>query len=420
MQDFLWVFDPTLGGSYGLGGFNTIDASGVSTSPTIYYSNPALNRIIQSGQAVFVHSSSATLAGSITFKESDKITESHLVTRETQVNPPSLRSTLLYQATDGTYKLSDGNVVMIDEAFSNDQEDDALKYFNAGDNLAISKNGISFAIEKRKPFVLTDTVFYNLLISRTGNYSIKIKISDWITSSTNINLIDKYNNTITPVSVTDELLYNFQVNADATSKATDRFMVVFNNTPLAPLPVKFISITASYKNKVDVELKWTVSQEQNVSKYIIYKSADGLRFSKIGEEANLLNNGQIISYQFVDANNSNPTTYYKVSSVDFDGTIKYSNIVFVKNTTVKNVLTIYPNPVTNGVMNINVSSLKKQIYTYKIINYLGQVVDNGTINLINNTSGTNVILMAFVSSGLYTFKIVGEDGDVHTAQVTFK
>jgi hypothetical protein len=197
-------------------------------------------------------------------------------------------------------------------------------------------------------------------------------------------------------------------------------MIVFNGMPLAPLPVKFISVNATYKNKLDVELKWTTSNEQNVLKYNILKSTDGLRFSKVGEEVNLFNNGQINNYLFVDVNNTNPMTYYKVSSVDFDGTIKYSDIVSVKNTSVKNELTIYPNPVRNGIMNIDVSSLRIQNYTYKIINALGQIVDQGTLNLMNNTFGKNVSLKSFVSAGLYTFKIVGEDGDVRTTQVTFK
>lgn len=420
VQDFLWVFDPTLGGAYGLGGFNAIDANGNPQILTNNFANTTVNRIIQSGQAVFVRSSSSTTAGSLTFKESDKITESHLIFREAQSNPPSLRTSLLFQAADGSNRLSDGNIVMIDNAFTNDQTDDAIKYFNAGDNLAILKNGNSFAIEKRKPFALTDTVFYNMLLSRVGNYSIKIKISDWIAASTNITLIDKYTNTNMPVSTTDELMYNFQVNADAVSKATDRFMVVFNNSQLAPLPVKFVSVTAAYKNKSDVELNWTVSNEQNVSKYIIYKSVDGANFIKAGEQVNLSNNGQLNSYLLVDINNANPITYYKLSSVDFDGTIKYSKIVSVKNTSVKNELSIYPNPVSNGIMNIDISSLRNQFYNYTLINAVGQVAEKGTLNLRNHIITVNVSLQSFVSPGIYTFRIVGEDGYSHYSQVTFK
>ena len=419
VQDFLWVFDPTLGGAFGLGGFIAIDASGNPQISTSYYANPALNRIIQSGQAVFVYSSSSTTAGSVTFKESDKITDSRLVFRETQSNSPSLRSSLFYQTSDGAYKLSDGNLVMIHDSFSNDKTDDALKYFNSGDNWAVLKNGNSYAIEKRKPFDLTDTVFYNMLISRVGNYSIKINITDWVTASTNITLIDKYTNTATPVSISDELLYNFQVNSDALSKAADRFMIVFNNTPLAPLPVKFLAVNASYKNKVDVELKWTVSNEQNVAKYVVYKSTDGLRFNKVGEEVNVLNNGQVKNYLFLDPNNINPTTYYKVSSVDFDGTVKYSSIASVKYISVKNELAVYPNPVRNGMVNLNVSSLKNQAYSYAIINAKGQVADKGTFNLMSINNGINLSLQSFVAPGVYTFRIVGEDGDVHTTQVTF-
>jgi hypothetical protein len=420
VQDFLWVFDPTLGGAYGLGGFNAIDASGNPQILTSNYANTAVNRIIQSGQAVFVRSSSSTTAGTLTFKESDKITESHLIFREAQINPASIRSSLHYQVADGTYKLSDGNVVMIDDAFTNDQSDDALKYFNAGDNFAIMKNGNSFAIEKRKPFAVTDTVFYNMQVSRAGNYSLKIKISNWIAASTNAFLIDKYTNSITPISLSEEMSYVFQVNTDLLSKAPDRFMVVFNNTPLAPLPVKFLSVTAAYKNKSDVEIKWTVSNEQNVSKYIIYKSTDGLHFTKSGEEANVLNNGQINNYLFVDANNASPITYYKISSVDLNGTVKFSNIVNVKNSSEKNQLIIYPNPVTNGIMNIDISTIRNQLYSYSFLNSVGQTVDKGKLNLTNNNLGVNIKLQSFVSPGVYTFKIVGEDGDIHTTQVTIK
>jgi hypothetical protein len=415
LQGFIWVYDPTLGT---LGGFIVIDQAGASTPPSSLYSNPTLSRIIQSGQAFFVHSTAS--AGSINFKESDKITESHLVLREAQTNSPSLRSSMFYQAADGSYNLSDGNLVMIDEANTNDQSDDAIKFFNSGDNFAVLRNGNSFAIEKRKPFVQTDTVFYNMLVSRAGNYSIKIKISDWVVSSTNVFLIDKYTHTTTPISLSEEMSYVFQINADLASKASDRFMVVFNNTPLAPLPVKFLSVTAAYKNKSDVEIKWTVSNEQNVSKYIIYKSTDGLHFTKVGENINVLNNGHTNSYLFIDANNINPLTYYKVSSIDFDGTVKYSDIVNVKNSSVKNELIIYPNPVINGMINLSISFLKSQEYNYSILNAAGQTVDKGVINLTNNNFGKKVSLRSFVSPGVYTFKIVGEDGDIHSTQVTIK
>ena len=71
-------------------------------------------------------------------------------------------------------------------------------------------------------------------------------------------------------------------------------------------------------------------------------------------------------------------------------------------------------------MNIDISSLRNQFYNYTLINAVGQVAEKGTLNLRNHIITVNVSLQSFVSPGIYTFRIVGEDGYSHYSQVTFK
>jgi len=354
----------------------------------------------------------------LTFKESDKVTGSSMVFRNNQMPIPSVRTSLHYQSTDGILKLSDGNLVQFADEFSDDDIDDALKYFGGGDNISVYHSGKSFAIEKRKPVQLADTIFYNTTNLRAGNYAIKVNVADWDGTITHAFLLDKYNNTSTVVVLNSETLYPFQVNADIASKASDRFLLVFKNTQLVPLPVKFISVKAAYQNDRDVLVKWTVSNMQQIQKFVIYKSNDGLSFLPIAERNDIINNTPTNDYVFVDSNNVNTTTFYKIGAVESDGSVSFSSVVSVKRQRSVSSFKVYPNPVTNGVIHLVSNNITRQHYQYQLINSLGQVICKGVINASLSMSSTDIHLTENVLPGYYHLKITGNDGTVYQIQVT--
>lgn len=412
LQNYIWVFDPNYGGTtYGLGRFNAIDVtSGNPQLLTPFYSDIVQNTLIQSGQAFLVRSTSS--AGSISFNETDKISGSRLVSRANQNNAiitPSIRSTISFLDTDGRYKISDGNLVMFEDAYSDDASDDALKYFNVGDNFSVFRNGNSLAIEKRKPVQLNDTIYYKMLVSKIGNYNLKIDVSNWTNSLTSAILIDKFTNQITPVRLTDSSVYNFDINADAGSKASDRFLLVFDNATLAPLPVSFVGVKAVRKDEKSVLVNWTVSQETNINKYEIERSGNGIDFIKIGSVL-ALNNASTHSYDFIDEQPNLGVNYYRIRSVEANGTTQLSKTVKVVRANSKQQFTIFPNPVTNNTISVTSNQTNFGKYFYQITDVLGKKIIEGEW-LSSQGMTKKINFLKGNASGVYSLKITNELGE---------
>lgn len=418
LQNYIWVFDPNYGGTtYGLGRFNAIDVTdGNPQLLTPFYSDIAQNTLIQSGQAFLVRSNSS--AGSISFNETDKISGSRLVSRENQNNaiiPPSIRSTISFLDTDGRYKISDGNLVKFEDAYSDDASDDALKYFNVGDNFSVFRNGNSLAIEKRKPVQLNDTIYYKMLVSKIGRYNLKIDVSNWTNSLTSAILIDKFTNQITPIRLTDSLVYNFDINADAGSKASDRFLLVFDNALLAPLPVSFVDVKAVRKDEKSVLVNWTVSQETNINKYEIERSGNGIDFIKIGS-ALALNNTSTHSYDFIDEQPNLGVNYYRIRSVEANGTTQLSKTVKIVRANSKQQFTIFPNPVTNNTISVTSNQTNFGKYFYQITDVLGKKIIEG--EWLNSQGSTKKInFLKGNASGVYSLKITNDLGETFSYKI---
>lgn len=92
------------------------------------------------------------------------------------------------------------------------------------------------------------------------------------------------------------------------------------------LPVKFISFTG-IENNGNVVLVWTVADEVNNDKYVIENSVDGKTFTIIGEIRG--NNIKYNQYTFTHYNVVEPVIYYRIKQVDFDGSVIYTNIIYV-------------------------------------------------------------------------------------------
>ncbi len=114
------------------------------------------------------------------------------------------------------------------------------------------------------------------------------------------------------------------------------------------LPVKLISFTAKAANQTSV-LNWETKSEINLSKYEVQRSADGVTFETLGSvKAN--NASGVFNYSFIDKSPAFGANYYRLLSIDLDGTSAISNMQAVNFGTVA-TLSVYPNP-TKGEINI--------------------------------------------------------------------
>lgn len=139
------------------------------------------------------------------------------------------------------------------------------------------------------------------------------------------------------------------------------------NTLLGVMPIKLISFTGTLDNNV-VSLNWVTGKEEGFDHFEIERASADLVFEKIAEVAGMgFNTDDEHAYALTDEHAQNGTNYYRLKSVDLDGSFEYSSIVSVV-VEVEKAISVYPNP-SNGDF-VNVSS------TF-------EVSDNTTVMIFN-------------------------------------
>jgi len=172
-----------------------------------------------------------------------------------------------------------------------------------------------------------------------------------------------------------------------------------------PLPVTFTGFKA-YQKLNDIELEWKVT-ESDIYKYEIERSADGRTFVKIGEVMATGRTG-MLTYTFLDANPFAGSNFYRIKIIEVAATSKYTNIVKVSLGSTGSMLTIYPNPVREKMLNIEMKTLAKGTYTFTLYNNLGQKVFTKQIDHAGTPASEVIILPTAITKGIYHVQVSGK------------
>jgi hypothetical protein len=115
------------------------------------------------------------------------------------------------------------------------------------------------------------------------------------------------------------------------------------------LPVTWLDFYAREVNR-EIQLHWKTGSEQHTKSFIIERSADGLRFTPIGEVAAAGNSSSVRTYSFTDLTPLKGKSFYRIRQLDLDGQFSYSKMVGINQSLNANAL-IGPNP-TNGPLSL--------------------------------------------------------------------
>lgn len=235
VQNSFYVWDPKLGGTYGVGAWVNVSWNGTSYDVTPAPVSPE-SQYIQSGQGFMVHSTG--VAGSITIKESDKSsTASTNVFRSSNITS-GIRINLQTTGSDNS------STTVLDEVFASfnskysDKVDnlDVLKFPNTNENLAIVRDGQNLMVDRRSPIISDEVLNLKLWNTEEKSYTFQfnpINLNAEIVSAT---LEDTYQKTFTPISLTSVSQIYIKVNSDAASKNENRFRLVIAGTkPTIPI-----------------------------------------------------------------------------------------------------------------------------------------------------------------------------------------
>jgi Subtilase family/Secretion system C-terminal sorting domain len=162
-----------------------------------------------------------------------------------------------------------------------------------------------------------------------------------------------------------------------------------------PLPINIISFTASKQND-KVKLDWVTSNEVDNTKFIIERSADGRSFEAIGSlSSNNITGNQ--SYNFIDVQPNKPIGFYRLKLEDANGKITYTDIRKINFDKNGLDITVYPNPVKDGMVKIISSENCNKATLYDAA---GKAIGSYTLQGRNN----KINLQGF-AKGMYQLQI---------------
>lgn len=169
------------------------------------------------------------------------------------------------------------------------------------------------------------------------------------------------------------------------------------------LPTRFYNFYAASAGQ-HINLFWENLTESNIQKYLIERSVNGVNFSPAGEKTAYLNNGTKATYQFADAFPNSGNNYYRIKALDLSGKTIYSSIVKLSTGKTKDI-SVYPNPVFDNRLNIQLQDLPKDQYKIYLVNAVAQ---EHLMTVIDHKGGSltkSVELPDVSKSGLYQLKI---------------
>lgn len=173
-----------------------------------------------------------------------------------------------------------------------------------------------------------------------------------------------------------------------------------------PLPLKLTSFTA-VKSGTAVAVAWKTAQEENTRLFRVQRSADGVHFTDLGELNAAGNSTTEQNYNYTDRLPLTGNNYYRLQTINTDGSADYSAIVLVRFGKEKE-LQLYPNPAydrvtisnTQGAGTIRVTDLAGKLV-------LQQAVSGNSIVLdITSLKAGSYIVQFETITEKYTGKLV--------------
>lgn len=406
------LWDPALTGTNGVGAYQYFTQSGGAGSDYLvfpgggsYGAAGTAHNFIQSGQAFLVQNSGAA---TLIINEASKASSStSAVFRPIPDNITGRVSTILYGVeADSTLTVLDGGLVMYRSEYDDNLDLDDVKKINNtnSENFGVNKDGTTYQVEKRQSISESDTIHYSMRNLRARTYKLVVELKNMEAAGVTAYLKDNYTGISTALDYSTPYTFSFTpTNAAAGSYAADRFKIVFKENTV--LPVTFTSLEAYRKNN-NVSVEWKVENETNIRHYEVERSADGINFSKIGNNVTAVNN---TTYQLLDESPLNGLNYFRVKAVENNRRIKYTNIakVFIgKNTS---GITVFPNPVSDGKINVYITGEQKGEYHANLFNTSGQLMQTVKLGQLNGNGNRTIEMNRELPHGNYILEVVKPD-----------
>lgn len=166
------------------------------------------------------------------------------------------------------------------------------------------------------------------------------------------------------------------------------------------LPVT-ISRFEGQRNNKQIDLNWTTSQENNVDRFEVERSWDGINYDAIGTVASRFHTTNLpTDYLYSDLQPMNGMNFYRLKQIDADGKFSYSNIVAVKfDNPAVDIISIQPNPVKD-ILQVVYNAIENTTVTCNIYNSDGRLVNSSIFTAVSGSNQLK-INVANLAAGMY-------------------
>lgn len=283
--------------------------------------------------------------------------------------------------------------------------------FSAG-NYNYMKGGVKFAI-KPGASVLPDSVYSFRLFAKSSNWDGETRASQIGETTINFNYYDGTQNRINGYNK-----YDGQPDPNAVNGGNhfDHGMPFIMTGPDIQtnlgLAVSWSApgLQASVSNG-SVILTWGTETESNNKEFIVQRSVAGSNsFVNVGTVASKSNGGNSTSaldYKYIDASPI-ANAVYRVAEVSNSGETHYSNSVSVALNDASSKLSVFPNPVVSGTLNVKGASAGS---VYRIVSVNGINALSGKLNAAKQIS------VDHLATGVYVLQVATANGN--TSSVMF-
>lgn len=151
------------------------------------------------------------------------------------------------------------------------------------------------------------------------------------------------------------------------------------------LPIELLDFTAMYnKNNRNVLLNWSTASEINAAHFTIEKTINGIDYELVGTEEASGISQTYHAYEMIDPHPSIGISYYRLKSIDYDGSFKFSDLrtVNIENEN-EFTVSIYPNPSSIQTLKIQISTKQKEDIHIQFYNEIGQLILEDQLFSIN-------------------------------------
>ena len=225
-----------------------------------------------------------------------------------------------------------------------------------------------------------------------------------ISSSSN-GISDYILTNITGQTFTGSVPYTIAVGDDAANFQTN-----------VPLPVEFISFTATKQGADMAILNFSTAWEVNNAGFEVERSTNGISWNKVGFVPGNGNTSEVKNYAFATSlsNINSAVVYYRLKQVDFNGQFEYSATRTIRlSAAAAKATSVYPNPATNrisvsleGVAAGEMAKIAVMDMSGKIIISANHLVEEGNFTLDMNldqlTKGNYIVSISSPSSNFNT------------------